>query len=268
MKKGLIVSLISGLVFCWGLTVGLQSAPKTTFLDGNGGAIQWAINSGESRALQYQAYNLATEKLIQKAKLPSEKTKAVVLDIDETVLSNFGSTIDDYLSGEGYSKERFSNWCAEEKASLIAGADEFLKTAEELGIEVFYITNRYTEDLEHTINNLKALGLPNADNEHILVKTKSSSKAERVAEVEKNHEIIMFVGDNLGDFPEGFEKKSNPERTEIVDSVEDKFGTDYIVIPNPTYGDWEGATFNYDYSKSDEQKIEDRNKALSEKINK
>lgn len=268
MKKGLVISLISGIMFIGGVAVGNQSAPKTTFLEGNGGAIQWTINSGESKALQYQAYNMATEKLIQKVGVPSEKTKAVVLDIDETVLSNFGSTIDDYLTGKGYSKERFTAWCSEERASLIAGADEFLKTAEDLGVEVFYITNRYPEDLEHTINNLKALGLPNADGEHILVKTDSSNKAERVAKVEENHEIIMFVGDNLGDFPEGFEKKSNEVRSEMVDSVEDKFGTDYIVIPNPTYGDWESATFGYDFSKTDEQKIQDRNQALSERLNK
>lgn len=263
MKKNILaLSIVGSLIF--GGVAGYIAKPtdEIKFLDGNAGAIQWLINSGESEALQYQAYNVATESLKMKVNQETEKPKAVVLDIDETVFSNFGSTIEDYLTGEGYSKERFTAWCSEERASLIAGAGEFLQTAEELGVEVFYITNRYPEDLDYTINNMKALGLPNADAEHVLIKTDSSKKADRIAIVEETHEIIMFVGDNLNDFPEGFDKKSNEERKALVGDVEDKFGTDYIIIPNPTYGDWEGATFNYDYSKTDAQKIQDRNEAL------
>lgn len=241
---------------------------EAKFLDGSAGAIQWLVNSGESEALQHQAYNLATTMLKEKATIKTEKPNAVILDIDETVLNNFGSTIGDYLTKEGYSKERFTAWCSEERATPIAGASEFLNTAKELGVEVFYISNRYSEDLEHTINNMKKLGLPNADADHILVKTESSNKADRVASVEEKYNVLMFVGDNLNDFPEGFDKKTNAERKEMVDSIEEKFGHDYIIIPNPAYGDWEGATFNYDYSKTDAQKIEDRNNALNETLNK
>lgn len=267
-KKIISLSVLASLVI--GGFAGYVAKPdvELKFLEGNAGAIQWLVNSGESEALQYQAYNMATESLKMKVNKETEKPKAVVLDIDETVLNNFGSVIGDYLTGEGYSKERFTAWSSEERAIPVAGADEFLKTAKELGVEVFYISNRYSEDLEYTINNMNKLGLPNADAEHILVKTDSSNKAERIAKVEENYEIVMFVGDNLNDFPEGFDKKTNSERKDMVSTVEDKFGTDYIIIPNPAYGDWEGATFNYDYSKTDAQKIEDRNNALNETLNK
>ena len=54
----------------------------------------------------------------------------------------------------------------------------------------------------------------------------------------------MYVGDNLGDFPEGFYKKSNKERCKIVEENKEKFGVEYIIIPNTIYGTWDDKTFN------------------------
>ena len=49
----------------------------------------------------------------------------------------------------------------------------------------------------------------------------------------------MYLGDNLGDFPEDFYKKSNKERCEIVEENKEKFGVEYIIIPNSVYGAWD-----------------------------
>ena len=48
----------------------------------------------------------------------------------------------------------------------------------------------------------------------------------------------------------------------IVEKNTDQFGTEYIILPNAIYGDWDNATFSYDYTKTDAQKIQDRVNAI------
>lgn len=262
MKKIIVTGLMAGLI---GGVIGNGIAPKQDirYIDGTASALQWQLNSGEVVALQYQAYNNAEiqlEKMVNE--YSGDKPLAAVLDLDETVINNYGSSINDLVTRQGFSQERFTEWSLKEEATLIPGAYDFLHKANELGVEIFYITNRVPVELEATINNLDKLGLPATDAEHILMKEESSNKSERVAKVSETHNIAMFVGDNLGDFPSDFYKKSNKERQEIVVENEDKFGTEYIVLPNASYGDWDTATYGYDYGKTDEQKIEDRLNAI------
>lgn len=260
---------VAGLVLAVGLlggVVGNAVAPReeVKYIDGTASALQWQLNSGEVVALQYQAYNNAERQLESMVKeYKGDKPLAVVLDLDETVINNYGSSINDLVTRQGFSQERFTEWSLKEEATIISGADDFLKKADELGVEIFYITNRVPEEINATINNLHKLGLPETDAEHILVKEDSSNKSKRVAKVSETHNIAMFIGDNLGDFPSDFYKKSNKERQDLVVENEDKFGTEYIILPNASYGDWDGATFGYNYSKTDEQKIADRLDAIS-----
>lgn len=264
MKKRKIASLLVG-VSILGMLVGtkVQAAEQVKYLDGTASALQYQYVSGEVEALQYQTYNLAAEKIKDIAKDYKEtKPMAVVLDLDETVLNNYGSEIGDYLDGKPYAQDRWTAWVLKEKATTIPGADTFLNTARSLGIQIYYISNRSTAEQGATIDNLIKLGLPNADKEHVLVKTDSSSKQARVDAVAKTNNIIMYVGDNLGDFPSDFYKKLNDERKAIVEKNKDKFGAEYIILPNAIYGDWDNATFSYDYTKTDAQKIQDRIDAL------
>ncbi|HEX9027242.1 MAG TPA: 5'-nucleotidase, lipoprotein e(P4) family [Clostridium sp.] len=264
MKKRKIAGLLVW-VSILGMFVGtkVQAAEQVKYLDGTASALQYQYASGEVEALQYQTYNLATEKIRSIAK-DYKKTKpmAVVLDLDETVLNNYGSEIGDYLDRQPYSADRWTAWVLKEKATIIPGADTFLSVAKSLGIQIYYISNRSTAEQDATIDNLTKLGLPNNDKEHVLVKTDNSSKQARVDAVAKTNNIIMYVGDNLGDFPADFYKKLNNERKEIVEKNKDKFGTEYIILPNATYGDWDNATFGYDYTKTDAQKIQARIDAL------
>ena len=66
----------------------------------------------------------------------------------------------------------------------------------------------------------------------------SRDKDERRKSIE-NYNIIMFIGDNLGDFDSTFFDKDNEERWEISKSKKEKFGDSFILIPNLIYGDWE-----------------------------
>lgn len=265
MKKRKIASLLATLSII-SILAGCSKvqSSETTYLSGTVSGLQYQYLSGEIEALQYQTYNLAAEKLKNIVKdYKGDKRTAIVLDLDETVLNNYGSEIDNFTSGKGYSSAEWNKWVKEERATIIPGADEFLNTAHELGVEIYYISNRNLEQQSATINNLKKLGLPDANTEHVLIKTDASDKISRVNKVKETNNIIMFVGDNLGDFPSDFYNKSNIERKAIVEANKEKFGAEYIILPNSVYGDWDSATFNYDYKKKDEQKIKDRIDALN-----
>ena len=83
----------------------------------------------------------------------------------------------------------------------------------EKNVEIFYISNRYAEQLEATVNNLKRLGFPNSKESNVLLRGDTRSKSERRKSVSDNYEVIMLIGDNLSDFNDDFEEKISQERT-------------------------------------------------------
>ena len=88
----------------------------------------------------------------------------------------------------------------------------------------------------------------------MILKTNGSSKELRRQQVAATHEIVMLVGDNLGDFSYLFDKKSTADREKNVNFSLNDFGKKFIVIPNPGYGDWEGALLNYNFKLTAQQK--------------
>ena len=201
----------------------------------------WTQNSAEYRALCFQAFN--TAKINIDSYLSSEKKYdrplAIITDVDETVLDN--SPYDGRLILEdiSYDRESWVEWGNLEIAEAIPGSLEFLTYAYEKGIKVFYVSNRYSEQLESTINNLKRLGFPNVSESTVLLRSDSRSKSERRNSISDGHEVIMLIGDNLSDFNDEFEVKISEERINYTNQMRDNFGTKLIVLPNPNYGDWE-----------------------------
>jgi len=57
--------------------------------------------------------------------------------------------------------------------------------------------------------------------------------------VSNSHKIIMLLGDNLTDFSEVYDNKKTKERNHLTDSLKNHFGNNFILLPNPIYGDWE-----------------------------
>jgi 5'-nucleotidase (lipoprotein e(P4) family) len=55
----------------------------------------------------------------------------------------------------------------------------------------------------------------------------------------------MLVGDNLNDLAQVFERKSIADRFAAVDQLKNEFGKRFIVLPNPMYGEWENAVYEY-----------------------
>jgi 5'-nucleotidase (lipoprotein e(P4) family) len=187
--------------------------------------------------------------------------RAVVVDIDETVLDNSPAQAVQVKNRLPFIPEIWTQWVNMRKAKAIPGAVDFLKYASSKGVRVFYVSNRIEIEKQATLDNLKALGFPDASDETILVRTTESSKKARRAMITAKHRIVLLMGDNLDDFSEIFERKTVADRFAEVDKARDWWGKKFIVLPNAMYGTWESAI--YDYQRLTEaQKTEKRLNAL------
>ena len=218
-------------------------------------ATLWMQTSAEYRASSYQAFNLAKMNLDTfLASYSGSKRVAVIVDADETVIDN--SAYEAWLIGNdfGYSSKTWGPWIAAGKAKPMPGALEFLNYAKGKGVDIFYVTNRKMVGYEGTEKNLKALGFPDVDKKHLLLRTKSSDKQARRDIVAKDYEIAFLMGDNLNDFLSVFAKKSVIDRLTEVDKIKEMWGHKFIVLPNPTYGEWEGSIYQGNWGASPAEK--------------
>lgn len=214
----------------------------------------WMQRSAEYKALCFQAYNLAHLRLDLALNQPFAKPKVIITDIDETVLDNSPHDMAEALEGKDFDLKTWKAWTAKAAADTICGAGSFLKYAASKNIEVFYITNRDENERAGTLKNLQKFNLPNADDAHLLLKQTTSSKEIRRDQVLKNHDVILFLGDNLNDFSAMFERKTYEERLQNAENNQAGFGSRFIVLPNPAYGDWENALYRYNYQLKATQK--------------
>ncbi len=218
--------------------------------------------SAEYKALCYQAYATATMRLPGLSE--GNDKPAVVLDLDETVLDNSPYTAWQIVNDQPYGKETWAQWVDLAEAEAVPGVAEFLHFADSLGLTLFYVSNRDSSQLQATMANMRDLNLPQVSEEQFMLKTTTSDKSERrQAVLNLGYDIVMLVGDNLGDFDHGWDKPaSNEERNDLAGKASGEFGKRYIVLPNTLYGTWEGALYNYDYSISDAERCKLRSANL------
>ena len=210
--------------------------------------------AAEYRALCYQAYNIAQLRLDEFLKRTYPKPPAIMTDIDETILDNSPYQVHQSLQGKDYDAVTWHEWTAKASADTVPGALKFFQYAASKGVEIYYVTNRDEDERIATLKNLQRFGFPNADNEHLKLKSTSSSKVPRRDSIAMTHTLLMQVGDNLNDVNGIFEKKSVSERLKDADSYRSEFGYQYIVLPNPSYGEWENALYNYKFNLTPAQK--------------
>lgn len=216
----------------------------------------WQL-SAEARACFIQAFNLATLKLDEKVAHKKDGEKlALIADIDDTLVDGVMYTADVLQDGP-WTDEAFGKSLATDTCLAIPGAVEFMNYAHKKGVEVFYVTNRSSLNKQVTQDQLKKLGFPNADWDHIFIMEDGmgSNKEERRNAIEANYNVVMLLGDNLADFDDIFDRKLGVDgRKDAVDSVNKLWGDKFIILPNAVYGDWEGAVYCNDKTLSAEQK--------------
>ena len=194
------------------LAVGCSSAPPTN--DPLVNCTLWVQDSAEYRALAHQAYNTARVQLelaledktwsaaSEQAGEFGDLAPAIVLDVDETVLDNSYYEARLAKAGQEYESESWKGWCNEARATAVPGALALCQLAHEKGVAVFYVTNRR-------------------------------------AELCKDYRILLLIGDSATDFSGAFVKQPNSRRNDLAHEQREWWGTRWIVLPNPMYGDWE-----------------------------
>ena len=204
-------------------------------------ALRFQQQSAEIQALQRQAYNVATEKLDAAVQGAADPAKlAVVMDLDETVIDNSALLARDLAECHVYdSWDTWLPWEREGKPTLIPGAKEFLDHADGLGVAIRYVSDRADEQKDHTLTTLKELELPQATDESVLLL--GPTKVERRQIVSEDHEIVLLLGDTLADFDGGFKNTPLDDQKALVTENASKWGAEWIVFPNASYGSWSTA---------------------------
>lgn len=211
--------------------------------------------SAEYRAVCLQTYNWAGERLVQRlATQPvGAKRPAVVMDLDETVVDN--AAYQSYLDKAdlNYSDAEWERYERDfpTEVRLIPGAKSFVERARSLGVAVVFLSNRLVKYQDATLKALAHNGIQVPEPETLILKESTSDKTSRRAIVAEKFNIVMFVGDNLRDFSEEFvapkldykepanRKQGIDTRWAKVDANAHRFGAEWIILPNPVYGEWQ-----------------------------
>ncbi|PKH71051.1 5'-nucleotidase, lipoprotein e(P4) family [Stenotrophomonas sp. Betaine-02u-21] len=261
-----------------------DAAPATdSSANDNLNAVLWMQRAQEYRAITEQTYRAAADRLDAALKeshwdalVPEERGNdakglkpAVVLDLDETVLDNSPYQARLVRDGKEYDEMTWDQWVAEKKAKAIPGVVDFARAANEKGVTLLYISNRAVHLKETTLANLRAEGLPVADDSVFLglgtvvegCEQAGSEKNCRRRLAGQQYRVLMQFGDQLGDFVE-VTANTNDGRDALLQQYHDWFGERWWMLPNPTYGGFEPAQFNNDFSQPRQARHDAKRAAL------
>ncbi|MEO8649115.1 MAG: 5'-nucleotidase, lipoprotein e(P4) family [Acidobacteriota bacterium] len=247
-----------------------QQAAPAVDLDYQTAAILYTQKAAEYRSLCYQAFNIARlrfdadleKKNVKKLpKAERKRPRAIVVDIDETVLDNSPANAYGVKMHTAFNLKDWYTWGDMRKAKAVPGAVDFLNYAVSKGAKVFYISNRDEVQKQATIDNLKAVGFNDVSTDNVMLRQTESSKNVRRSGVTDKYRIVMLMGDNLDDLSGAFERKSVTDRYAETDKAREEFGRRFIVLPNAMYGTWESAIYEYQ-RLTEAQKAQKRLEAL------
>ncbi len=204
-------------------------------------AIHWVRDSAEYRAATVQAYRMATRRIDVVGASMTRGTWAVSLDADETVLDNSQYQKERAASGLPFTPESWREWVSRKAAPAIPGAAGFLRRVKEMGGTIAIVTNRRQAECPDTEANFRALALPydlmlcRPDDGPGDKKPRYDSIANGSAVPGlRPLEIVLWVGDNIQDFPELAQEMRKAGEPAFAE-----FGGRFIIVPNPMYGSWE-----------------------------
>jgi acid phosphatase len=204
-------------------------------------SVTWVQRSAEYQAIVAQTYRQAQTAVESASRGKPSGSWAVILDADETVISNLAYQQALERAGETHTAARFGAWARRREAVPLPGAQAFLDRVRRLGGRIAIVTNRLGSECDDTravfdrhqlaydVMLCRADGTP-------------SDKNPRFATVASGTwpgasgplEILAWVGDNILDFP-GLTQAVRREG----ESAYGAFGTRFFMLPNPMYGSWE-----------------------------
>ena len=204
-------------------------------------SLHWARTAAEHRAAFLQTFRAAGDRLEELVEGRDPWTWAVALDADETLIDNSTYQKERAAQGLGFSGESWAEWVDRRAATALPGGRDFLEDVRRLGGRIAVVTNRTEDECTATEDNLRAERLPY---DVVLCRPMAgpSDKEPRWSAVERGTaspnlppvEIVMWLGDNVGDFPGATQALRDAPENEL-----DPFGDRWWVLPNPMYGSWE-----------------------------
>ena len=235
-------------------------------------AVLWMQRSVEYKATAMGAFALARLRLDQAladptwtAVVPKELSgpyqslpPAVILDVDETILDNSGYQAWMTAKGTTFDPKTWNAYVNTVTSLAIPGAVEFTRYAAAKGVKVFYVSNRTAEEEPATRKNLEKFGFPldGAVDTALMARERpdwGSAKGTRRAYIAKSYRILLNLGDNFGDFVDEY-RGTEAERLKVFEEHKQRWGREWIMIANPTYGSFEMAPFNHDGKLSNADK--------------
>ena len=211
--------------------------PATTDPD----SIRWVRDAAEYRAAVVQVYRTVTSHVEAEARTRTAGTWAVVLDADETIISNVTYQAERARQRLPYSTESWGAWVRRREATPLPGAAAFLARVRALGGRIAVVTNRLQSECDDTAAVFarhqliydamlcRPNGAPSDKNPRFQAVAAGQTPAGA-----SPLEVVAFVGDNILDFPDlGQSVKEEGEAGLAA------FGSRYFVLPNPMYGSWQ-----------------------------
>ncbi|QHI68981.1 5'-nucleotidase, lipoprotein e(P4) family [Tichowtungia aerotolerans] len=237
--------------------------------------VLWMQTSAEYRVSTVQAFRTASVRVQQALRDRSitaaleqpadyqDLPPAVIVDVDETVLDNSPFQARLIEAGQEFSPALWQNWVQEAQAKAVPGAKDFIEFLKGQGIALFYVTNR--ELKEPTLKNIRAVLDPDTEADHVLCKYEQpewgSDKTPRRALIAETHRVILLIGDDYNDFT-ALGKTDAVERALLAEKYQANWGTRWIMISNPLYGNWERALYNYNYRLPRQEKTAQKRRQL------
>ena len=262
-----LAALLLAVTLAWAAPVVAQDPPANDLLN----AVLWMQRSVEYKASALTAFALARLRLDQALTDPSwtaapkEQTgayqtlpPAVILDIDETLLDNSGYQAWMALKDTTFDPKTWNAYVNTVSSVAIPGAVEFSKYAATRGVKVFYVSNRTAEEEPATRKNLEKFGFPLDDKLDTVLMAREqpdwgSAKGTRRAHVARSYRVLLNVGDNFGDFVDEY-RGTEAERQKVLEAHKDRWGREWIMLANPSYGSFESAPYKHDFKLSNGEK--------------
>ncbi len=234
-------------------------------------AVLWMQRSVEYKASALTAFALARIRLDQAladkdwTAAPKEQTgayqalpPAIVLDVDESIIDNSGYQAWMTLKGTTFDSKTWNAYVNTVTSQVIPGAVEFARYADSKGVKVFYVSNRTADEEPATRKNLEKFGFPMGGNVDTMLMTRKqpdwgSAKGTRRAFIAKSYRILINVGDNFGDFVDDY-RGGEAERLKVMEDNKARWGREWIMIANPSYGSFESVPYRHDFKLSDDEK--------------
>lgn len=236
---------------------------------------RWQLGSGEAAVLSRQAHLAMARFAAARANGPASsvvlsagstpaapqfarcdnRPRAVVYDVDETVLLNTGANYDSAVRGDPpFDPARWAQWERDGASAVeaVPGVVEAIAAIRAAGVTVVFNSNRDRAAAAPTAAALASVGIADAvPGETLFLKgdvAPGSAKDPRRAAIDAKYCVVAMAGDNLGDFADAFNDKalSTPARRALAQNagIAPLWGNGWFLIPNALYGGWEGAGFD------------------------